>query len=70
MVNSGGSAGSGTAAAPIAAKDGKVAMTSEGGAKIAAPTAPTPPTAFSPQASSFKLAAATGAPFVAPCDGC
>jgi type VI secretion system secreted protein VgrG len=70
MVNSGGSAGSGTAAAPIAAKDGKLAMTSEGGAKIDPPTAPTPPTAFSSQASSFKMAAVTGAPFVAPCDDC
>jgi len=68
-VNSGGSAGDGRAAAPIAAKDAKDAMTSEGGSPIAAPPAPTPPVAFSPQASSFKVAAVTGAPFVAPCDG-
>jgi type VI secretion system secreted protein VgrG len=70
MVNSGGSAGSGTGASPIAAKDGKDAMTSDGGTPIAKPTPPGPPAAFSPQASSFKLAAATGAPFVAPCAGC
>ena len=69
MVNSGGSAGSGTAASPITAKDGKLAMTSEGGSPITAPTPPTPPASFSPQASSFKLAAVTGAPFVAPCNG-
>jgi type VI secretion system secreted protein VgrG len=69
MVNSGGSAGTGTAASPIAPKDGKLAMTSEGGSAITAPTPPSPPTAFSPQASSFKLAAVTGAPFVAPCNG-
>jgi type VI secretion system secreted protein VgrG len=69
MVNSGGSAGSGTAAAPITPKDNKLAMTSEGGSPITAPTPPSPPASFSPQASSFKLAAVTGAPFVAPCNG-
>jgi len=69
-VNSGGSAGTGSAASPIAAKDAKIAMKSEGGSKIDAPKPPSPPTAFSPQASSFKIAAATGAPFVAVCDGC
>ncbi len=69
MVNSGGSAGSGTAAQPIAPKDAKEAMTSEGGAVIDKPTPPTAPTAFSPQADSFKLASATGAAFVAPCPG-
>lgn len=68
-VNSGGSAGDGRAASPIAAKDAKDAMTSDGGSPISAPKAPTPPVAFSPQASSFKVAAVTGAPFVAPCDG-
>ena len=63
-VNGAGSKGSGSAISPQAPKDGKLAMTSDGGAVIAAPTAPTAPTAFSPKASSFKLAAATGAPFV------
>jgi type VI secretion system secreted protein VgrG len=63
-VNSGGSKGSGSAISPQAPKDGKVAMTSEGGAATKAPTAPTPPTAFSPKASSFLVAAATAAPFV------
>ncbi|MET0383793.1 MAG: type VI secretion system tip protein TssI/VgrG [Burkholderiaceae bacterium] len=66
MVNSGGSAGSGTAAAPIAPKDAKIAMTSDGGDPIAAPTPPTPPKAFSPLASSFKFAAVTGAALVPP----
>jgi type VI secretion system secreted protein VgrG len=68
-VNSGGSAGSGTAAAPHAVKPYTAAMTSDGGTPLTAPTAPTPPTAFSPQASSFLVAAATAAPFVAPCAG-
>jgi type VI secretion system secreted protein VgrG len=68
-VNSGGAAGSGTAAAPHAVKPYKAAMTSEGGTPLTKPAAPTPPTAFSPQASSFLVAASTAAPFVAPCAG-
>jgi type VI secretion system secreted protein VgrG len=63
-VNSGGSKGSGSAISPQAPKAGKDAMTSEGGAVIDKPAAPPAPTAFSPKASSFKLAAATGAAFV------
>jgi type VI secretion system secreted protein VgrG len=63
-VNSGGSKGSGSAISPQAPKDGKEAMTSEGGAPPKAPTMPTPPTAFSPKAGSFLVAAATAAPFV------
>jgi len=63
-VNSGGSKGSGSAINPHPPKDAKLAMTSEGGAAVAKPTAPPAPTAFSPKASSFKLAAATGAAFV------
>jgi type VI secretion system secreted protein VgrG len=69
-VNSGGSAGTGSPIQPIAAKDAKIAMKSEGGSKVATPQAPTPPTAFSPQASSFKVAAITGAPLVAVCENC
>ena len=65
MVNTGGAAGSGAGASPIAAKDGKLAMTSDGGAKVDPPKKPTPPTAFSPLASSFQTAALTGAAFVA-----
>ena len=64
-VNTGGSKGSGSAISPQAAKKYKDAMTSEGGSKPADPVAPTAPTAFSPKASSFLVAAATGAPFVA-----
>jgi len=64
-VNSGGAKGSGSAISPQAAKKYKDAMTSEGGSKAADPVAPTAPTAFSPKASSFLVAAATGAPFVA-----
>jgi len=63
-VNSGGSKGSGSAISPQPPKDHKDAMTSEGGAATAKPAAPPAPTAFSPKASSFMLAAATGAPFV------
>jgi type VI secretion system secreted protein VgrG len=68
-VNSGGAAGDGTAAAPIVPKDGKKAMTSSGGSPTAPPPAPAVPVAFSPQASSFKVAAATGAAFVPQCAG-
>jgi type VI secretion system secreted protein VgrG len=71
QVNSGGAAGNGSGCSPTAPKDAKDAMTSEGGTPLEAPEAPTPPTAFSPKASSFKLAAATGIPFVsaASCSG-
>jgi type VI secretion system secreted protein VgrG len=65
MVNSGGSAGSGSGASPLAVKAGKTAMTSSGGDPIDKPQPPTAPTAFSPTASSFMIAAATAAPFVA-----
>ena len=64
-VNTGGAKGSGSAISPQAAKKYKDAMTSEGGAKPKDPVAPTPPDAFSPKASSFVVAAATGAAFVA-----
>ena len=63
-VNSGGSKGSGSAISPQPPKDGKDAMKSEGGTATKQPTAPPAPTAFSPKASSFLVAAATAAPFV------
>ena len=63
-VNSGGSKGSGSSISPQAPKDGKEAMKSEGGAATQAPAPPPAPTAFSPKASSFLVAAATAAPFV------
>jgi len=63
-VNGPGSAGSGSPISPEAPKAAKEAMTSEGGTATAKPAAPPKPAAFSPKASSFKLAAATGAPFV------
>ena len=69
QVNSGGSAGQGSPAQPDAPKDPKDAMTSSGGSPLTAPKAPTPPKAFSPQASSFQVAASTGAAFVAACNG-
>ncbi|MGN6525685.1 MAG: type VI secretion system Vgr family protein [Burkholderiaceae bacterium] len=71
-VNSGASgAATGSPVSPTAPKDAKLAMTSEGGTPLTAPTPPTAPTAFSPTASSFKLAAVTAAPFVsaASCSG-
>jgi type VI secretion system secreted protein VgrG len=64
-VNTGGSKGSGSAIKPQPPKAHKEAMTSKGGAKTKAPSAPPAPANFSPQASSFQVAAATGAPFVA-----
>jgi len=63
-VNGPGNAGSGSPISPHAPKAAKEAMTSEGGTAAAKPAAPPKPAAFSPKASSFKLAAATGAPFV------
>jgi len=63
-VNGAGSKGSGSAISPQPPKDAKLAMTSDGGSAAAEPAAPPKPTAFSPKASSFKVAAATGAPFV------
>jgi type VI secretion system secreted protein VgrG len=69
-VNTGGAKGSGSPIQPQPPKAHKEAMTSEGGSKTKAPGAPPAPTAFSPQASSFQVAAATGAPFVsATCAG-
>ncbi len=64
-VNTGGSKGSGSAIKPQPPKAHKEAMTSKGGAKTKAPSAPPAPKEFSAQASSFQVAAATGAPFVA-----
>ena len=63
-VNGAGSKGSGSAISPQPPKDAKEAMTSEGGSATAKPPVPPKPKEFSPKASSFKLAAATGAPFV------
>jgi len=63
-VNGAGSKGSGSAISPQPPKDAKEAMTSDGGSATAKPAAPPKPAEFSPKASSFKVAAATGAPFV------
>lgn len=70
MINSGGAAGSGSGASPIAAKAAKDAITSKGGAKDEVPKARTPPTAYSAQATSFKTAAANGTAFCEVCQGC
>ena len=64
LVNSGGSAGSGSPANPQPPKDAKEAMTSEGGAAPNDPPAAAQPAVFSPKASSFLVAARTGAPLV------
>ena len=72
-VNSGGSA---EAAGDIAVtthddpKKPAIAMSSAGGQKSAPPKARTKPTAYSGQASAFKVAAKGGGPFVEPCDEC
>lgn len=70
MVNSGGSAGSGSGAGPIAAKAATEAIKSAGGKKDDPPKARPAVTLFSAQATSFKTAAVTGAPFCAVCEGC
>ncbi len=70
MINSGGSAGSGSGAAPIAPTAPREADNSVGGARddAAAKPAPPEPTEFGPQATMFKEAAASGTPFVEMCD--
>lgn len=70
MINSGGSAGSGSGAAPIAPKEPKKAMSSAGGEKSAPPKTRVKPKTYGPQASTFKTAAKTGTPFCAVCQGC
>jgi len=67
-VNSGGSAGAGTGASPIAPKAARVAMTSAGASPPVQPPSLARPAAFSTQADSFKVAARVGTPFVASCD--
>ena len=67
MLNSGGDAGAGSGAKPIAPKPPKVARGSAGG-NDAAPPLPAPPAASSPQAQSLKLAWKAGVPFCAQCE--
>lgn len=70
MINSGGSAGSGSGATPIAPTAPREADNSVGGAKdeAAARPAPPEPNEFGPQATMFREAAASGTPFVEVCD--
>lgn len=67
MLNSGGDAGAGSGAKPIAPKLPKAPRGSVGGTD-AAPPRPAPPVASSPQAASLKLAWKAGAPFCAQCE--
>ena len=72
-VNSGGSAEKANAVVSATLDDPKcpaIAMNSAGGQKSAPPAARTKPTAYSGQASAFKVAAGGGSPLVTPCDGC
>lgn len=69
-INSGGSAGSGSGASPIAAKAATEAIKSSGGKADVPPKARVAPKVYSAQASSFLSAAQTGAPFCAACQGC
>jgi type VI secretion system secreted protein VgrG len=66
-LNSGGAAGSGSGASPIAPKLPKAPRSSAGGTDPA-PIRPPPPVAPSPQAASLKLAWKAGAPFCAQCE--
>jgi type VI secretion system secreted protein VgrG len=67
QINSGGAAGSGAGAAPIAPKEAKQPRTSQGGTDPA-PVAPAAPASYSPQAASLRLAWKAGAPFCAQCE--
>jgi len=71
MINSGGAAGSGSGASPIAPKPPREAAKSQGGETGEPPPAPQPPkpTTFSPQAVVFQEAAQSGAPVCAICNG-
>jgi type VI secretion system secreted protein VgrG len=66
MINSGGAAGNGSGASPQPPKPPKEAAQSKGGEVTQAPTRQKP-TAYSPQAQMFKMAADSGTPF---CDVC
>jgi hypothetical protein len=61
------SAASGSGASPQAATDAKEAGTSTGG-EMTEPEPRTPPTAYSPQAQMFKMAAKGGTPFCEICN--
>jgi type VI secretion system secreted protein VgrG len=63
-INTGGSKGSGSAISPQPPKAHTDAMTSKSGSVTKSPANPPAPTAFSPKASSFVIAAQTAAPFV------
>jgi type VI secretion system secreted protein VgrG len=67
MINSGGAAGSGSGASPQAPKPPKEPAQSKGGDVTQAPTRQKP-TAYSPQANMFKMAADSGTPFCEVCN--
>jgi type VI secretion system secreted protein VgrG len=67
MINSGGSAGTGSGSSPKAPKAPKEAGKSEGGEMKPAPTK-TPPSQYSPQAQMFAMAAQSGTPFCEICN--
>lgn len=70
MINSGGSAGSGSGCSPDAAKQPKEAATADPGQVSETPKAPKPPTPakFSAQAITLKSAAKDGTPFCEECE--
>jgi type VI secretion system secreted protein VgrG len=72
MINSGGSAGSGSGCSPNPPKDPKVADTAEPGQKLEPPKAPKPPKQkggkVSPQTVALKQAAQSGVPFCEKCE--
>jgi type VI secretion system secreted protein VgrG len=69
MINSGGSAGSGSGCSPEAPKPPKEADDAEPGAKFEPPKPKPPkPVKFSPSALVLKEAAQTGAPFCEKCE--
>jgi type VI secretion system secreted protein VgrG len=69
LINSGGSAGSGSGCSPDAAKPPKEAATADPGEVSEPPKAPKPPTPvkFSAQATTLKSAAKDGTPFCEQC---
>jgi type VI secretion system secreted protein VgrG len=67
MINSGGAAGNGSGASPQPPKSPKEAAASKGGQVTEAPKRQKP-TAYSPQANMFKMAADSGTPFCEVCN--
>jgi type VI secretion system secreted protein VgrG len=69
-LKSGGTPGQGSGASPGVAREAAEAMHSDGEARAPAAVRPVARPSFAPQASSYRIATETAAPFCAACGGC